>query len=73
MDESLRRACALIERELASGNWVSSNRIHQHLRRQVKEADFGRAKKVLEIEHRQVRAADGRMEYQWRLPTRRES
>lgn len=70
--ERLAEATELLSKELASGEWVSSNEIHRRLGKQVSEGMFGRAKQALGIEHRRVKPEDGgQAEYQWRLPAKK--
>jgi hypothetical protein len=67
--ERLEKACELIAKELASGEWVSSNELHRKLNKEIAEGMFGRAKKELKVQHRRVKpAAGGRAEYEWALP-----
>ena len=66
--ERLAFACAEIKNLLSSGDWVSSNEIHKALSGKISEGMFGRAKSELKIEHRRVKGANGKAEYQWRLP-----
>jgi hypothetical protein len=64
----LERAKELITKELASGEWVSSNEIHGKLRREISESMFGRAKAALGVEHRRIEGQDRTARYEWRLP-----
>jgi hypothetical protein len=66
--QKFEEAKALILKELESGDWIPSKKIHEKLREKVSQGMVGRVKSELKIEHRRVKGDSGPETYYWKLP-----
>jgi hypothetical protein len=63
---TIEEAKELIGQALKDGEWHSSMEIHERFRSRMSEGMFGRVKRELRIEHRQVGGGEGSY-FEWRL------